>query len=79
MPDFSRNNSNETMKYGQLIEYNMRTICFEKLCKNVVEKLVPDPLKKTKIKHISGLTVSSFIQFVFSVCPSRGLPTLNLF
>ena len=44
-----------------------------------MEKLVPDPLKKTKIKHISGLTVSSFIQFVFSVCPSRGLPTLNLF
>ena len=32
------------MKFGQLIEYNMETIFLENLSKNVVKKLVPDPL-----------------------------------
>ena len=30
------------MKFGQLIEYNMRNIILEKSYTNVVEKLVPD-------------------------------------
>ena len=31
----------------------------------MVEKLFPDPSLKLKIEHISGSTVSSFVQFVF--------------
>ena len=31
------------MKFDQLIEYNMSNIFVEKLCKNMVEKLFPDP------------------------------------
>ena len=30
LPNISRSNGNQTMKYGQLIEYNMRNIFFEK-------------------------------------------------
>ena len=34
------------MKFGQLIEYNMRNIFLENHTQNVVEKLVPDPFLK---------------------------------
>ena len=38
------------MKFGQLIEYNMRNICLEIHTKNVVERLFLDPfLKKSKL------------------------------
>ena len=47
------------MKFGQLIEYNMRNIfpILENLTQNVVKKLVTDPFKKFKIEDISGSTV----------------------
>ena len=34
------------MRFGQLIEYNMRNIFLEKLYTKWVEKLVPDPFQK---------------------------------
>ena len=48
LPNILRNKGNQTMKFGQLIEYNMRNIFLEKLCTNVVEKLVPDPFLKNQ-------------------------------
>ena len=30
LPNISRSKGNQTMKFGQWIEYNMRSICFEK-------------------------------------------------
>ena len=45
------------MKFGQLMEYNMRNIFVEKSCTNVLEKLFPDPYLKIKIEHISGSIV----------------------
>ena len=30
LPDISRNKSNQTMKFGQLIEYNMKNILLKK-------------------------------------------------
>ena len=48
LPDFSRNNSNETIKYGQLIEYNTRTVCFEKLCTKCSGETSPRSFKKNK-------------------------------
>ena len=53
LPNISRSKGNQAMKFGQLIEYNVRNI----FLKNVEEKLVPDPLEKIKIEHISGSTV----------------------
>ena len=38
------------MKFGQLIEYNMRNIFFEKSCTKCGGKS-PDPFKKIKIEY----------------------------
>ena len=40
--NISRSKGSETIKFGQLIEYNMRNIFLEKLYKNMVERLLPD-------------------------------------
>ena len=46
------------MKFGQLIEYNMRNIFLKKNhTQNVAEKLFPDPFLKNKIEHSSGSVV----------------------
>ena len=37
------------MKFGQLIEYNMRNIFLEKSYTNMVEKLFTDPIEKLNI------------------------------
>ena len=54
-----RSKTNQTKKFGQLIEYNMRNIFLEK--------------SNTKCGR-EGLTVWNAIKFVFIVCPSGGLP-----
>ena len=69
LSDISRCKGNQKMKYGQLIGYSDIDIFFSRNhIQNVVEKLVPDPFLKQKS------TVWNFIQFVFIVCQSRGLP-----
>ena len=46
--NISKSKGNQTMTFGQLIEYNMRNIFLQK--KNAVEKLFPDTfLKKSKL------------------------------
>ena len=57
LPNISRSKGNQPMKFGQLIDYNMRNIFLENHAQNVVEKLIPDPLIKVKIEHYSGSTV----------------------
>ena len=73
----SRNKGNRTMKFVQLIEYNMRNIILEKSYTKCGGKTSPRPFSgklklklklkiKIKIKiKISGSIVYSFIQFVF--------------
>ena len=47
--NISRNEGNQTMKFSQLIKYNMRNIFLEKSCGgDVVEKLVPEPSVKNQ-------------------------------
>ena len=36
------------MKFGQLIEYNMRKMFLKNHMQNVVEKLFPDPFPETQ-------------------------------
>ena len=48
LPNILRSKDNETMKFGELIKYNLRNIF------NVVEKLVPDPFLQNKMEYISG-------------------------
>ena len=50
LPNISRNKGNPTMKFGRLIEYNMKKDFLKNYPQNVVEKLLPDPFpKKTKL------------------------------
>ena len=44
--NISRSKGNQTMKFGQLIEYNIRKFFFKIHTQNVGEKLVPDPFLK---------------------------------
>ena len=47
--NISRSKDNQTMKYDQLVEYNMRNM-LKNHTQNVLKKLFPDPyLKKTKL------------------------------
>ena len=46
LTNISRSKDNQTMKFGQLIEYNMRNIFLEKSYENVMEILFPDPFLK---------------------------------
>ena len=71
--NISKSKGNRTMKFGQSIEYNMKSIFLENLMQIMVEKLKKSFLEKIKIEHIFGSTVCNFVQFVFTVCASRGL------
>ena len=42
LPNISRSSVNQAMKFGQLIEYNMKNIFVENYPQNAVEKLVLD-------------------------------------
>ena len=54
----SRSKGNQTMKFGQLIEYNMRIIFAEKSYTKYGGETIPRPFfKKIEIKHISGSIV----------------------
>ena len=70
LSDISRSKTNYAMKFGQLIEYNMRNIFLEKWCTKCDGETSPDPF----LKNRNGAAVCSFIQFVFIVCPNWGLP-----
>ena len=42
LPNTSRSKGNQGMKFGQLIEHNLRNIFVEKSCTKCAEKLLPD-------------------------------------
>ena len=46
LPNISRNKGNQAMKFGQLIEYNMRNIFVEKSYIKCVWETIPRPLPK---------------------------------
>ena len=50
LPNISRSKGNQTMKFDQLIEYNMRNIFVEKSYTKCAGEIIPRPLsKKTKL------------------------------
>ena len=53
LPNISRSKANETMKFGQLIEYNLRNIFVEKSYTKCAAETIPRPLSK-----ISKLSIS---------------------
>ena len=48
LPNILRSKGHKAMKFGQIIEYNMRNIFLENHTQNVVERLFPDPFLKTQ-------------------------------
>ena len=79
LPNISRSKSNQTMIFGQLIEYKMRNIFLENHTQNVMKKQTPFPksyLKKIKIERICGSIVQSFIQLNLIVCQFEGYRNL---
>ena len=46
MPNISRTKGNQTMKFGQLIEYNMKNIFLEKSYTKCLGETIPRPFSK---------------------------------
>ena len=46
LPNFLRSKGNQTMKFDQLTECNMKTFLKKNHAQNVMEKLAPDPFLK---------------------------------
>ena len=44
LPNISQSKGNQTIKFGQLIEYNKRNIFFQKLCRKWGKETSPRPL-----------------------------------
>ena len=66
MPNISGTKDNQTMRFGQFIECNMRNIFLKKSNTKRGGKTIPRPFSE-KVKHISGSVDLNFIQFVFIV------------
>ena len=54
LPNISISKGNETIKFGQLIEYNMRNIFLEKLYTKCEGKTSPRSFPEKSKQHISG-------------------------
>ena len=53
LPNISRSKGNETMKIGQLIEYNMRNILVEKSYTKCGGETIPRPFsRKSKLSYL---------------------------
>ena len=48
LPNISKSKCNQTIKFGQLIEYHMKNVFLENYTQTVVEKLFLDPFIKNK-------------------------------
>ena len=48
LPNMSSRKDNWTVKFGQLIEYNMRNIFLEKLCSKCGGETIPRPFSKNQ-------------------------------
>ena len=48
LPNISRCKGNQAMKFGQLIDYNMRNIFLKNDTQNMVEKVFPDSFLKSQ-------------------------------
>ena len=69
LTNVSRRKGNQTMKFSQLIEHNMRSIFLEKLYTKYGGETIPRPFSE-KLKMIMSLDQQSKVlhKFVFIVC-----------
>ena len=64
LPNISSSKGNQTMKFGQFIEYNMRNIFLEKLYTKCGGVTIPRPFsKKSKL----GISLDQYSKFLYSL------------
>ena len=71
-----KSKDNQTMRFGQLTEYNLRIIFLKKSytkCQNVSEKLFPDPFLKSQNWAYLWINCLKFYAICFYCIPSLGL------
>ena len=57
LPNISRSKDNQTMKFGQLVKYNMRNISVEKSYTKCGGETIPRPFSKKSKLSFSGSIV----------------------
>ena len=77
LPNISRRKGIHTMKFGQLVEYNIRKFLLKNHTYNVVQKLVPDHFSKISKLNISLNLQSEVLYRLFIVCSSGRLLKYN--
>ena len=70
LPNISRSKGNQTMKFGQLTECNIRNIFLENHTQIVVEKLVPNPFLKNGNGACFRINGLKFYAICFYCMPS---------
>ena len=65
LTNISRSNDNQTMKPGQLVEHNLRSLFLEKPYANCVEETVPRPFSKKSKLSISLNQYSEVLFILF--------------
>ena len=73
LPYISRSKGIQTMKFGQLIEHDIRNIFLKSHTQNVVEKLFPDPFLKNQIWGCLWINSLKIYAVWFYCMPSWGL------
>ena len=70
LSNISRSKSDQTMKFGQLIEYNMKHFSWKIMHKIWWKKYSQTLFQKIKIEHISELIVYKVLYSLFYCMPS---------
>ena len=65
LPNIPRSNGNETIKFRQLIEYNIRNIFLQKSCRHETERLDPDIIFLKKSLDEVNAMVSTLVSLYF--------------
>ena len=75
--DISRGKVKQTLKFGQLIEHNMRSIFLEKPYRKHIEGTTDSFLKNRNWAYLWINSLRSFILFVFIVCQFEGYRNMS--
>ena len=73
LPNISKSKGNQTIKFGQLIEYKMTDIFLKNQTQNVVEELSTDPFPKNQSWAYLWINGLKFYAVYFYCMPSWGL------
>ena len=73
LPSISRSKGNQTMKFGQLIEYNMKNIFLEKSYTKCGGETFPNPIPKKPKRAYLWINSLKFYTVCFCCMPCWGL------